>query len=158
MLGYSDALAPSSLADVRFPQRVVVAVTDDVPAGFTRLIVSDELPFVPIPLRLTLMAMPELVPDLRARLVVNPLAVQSPGSVRGSNVIAGNVRWLLYPSSWYLTGRSEAFDVPMRVPVSIGLPNDPLDRYMGLGAVVGNPTSVDVRVSLVWEVLYTDAE
>ena len=158
MLGYSDALAPSSLADGRFPQRVVVAVTEDVPAGFTKLIVSDELPFVPIPLRLTLMAMPEGVPGSRARLVVNPLAVQSPGSVRGGNVIVGNVRWLLYPSSWYLDGRSEAFDVPFGVPVSIGLPNDPLDRYMGLGALVTNPSTAFVRVSLVWEVLYTDAE
>jgi len=158
MLGYSDALAPSFLADGRLPQRVVVAVTEDVPVGSVKVIVSDELPFVPIPLRLTLMAMPEAKPDGESRLVVNPLAAQSPGSVRGDTVIAGNVRWLLYPSSWYLTGPSEAFDVPFGVPVSIGLPNDPLNRYMGLGALVVNPTDVNVRVSLIWEVLYTDAE
>jgi len=158
MLGYSDALAPSSLADGRFPQRVVVAVTEDVSSGNITVVVSDELPFVPIPLRLTLMAMPETKPDGVSRLVVNPLAVQSPDSVRGLSLLPSGARWLLYPSSWYLNGRSEAFDVPLDVPVSIGLPNDPLSRYMGLGALVVNPTDVNVRVSLIWEVLYTDAE
>jgi hypothetical protein len=158
MLGYSDALAPSFLADGRLPQRVVVAVTEDVSAGLIKAIVSDELPFVPIPLRLTLMAMPDRTPDVVSRLVVNPFAVQSPGSVRGNTFLVGNVRWLLYPSSWYLTRPSETFDVPLGVPVSIGLPNDPLNRYVGLGALVSNPTDVDVRVSLIWEVLYTDAE
>jgi hypothetical protein len=65
---------------------------------------------------------------------------------------------MLYPSSWYITGTAESMDVPIGVPVSVGLPNDPLNRYMGLGAVVANPTDVDVRISLIWEVLYTDAE
>jgi hypothetical protein len=122
------------------------------------VIVSDELPFVPIPLRLTVMAMPVAKTDAISRIVVNPFAAQSPGSLRGGSFLTSNVRWLLYPASWYLTRPSETFDVPLGVPVSIGLPNDPLDRYMGLGAVVANPTDVDVRVSLIWEVLYTDAE
>jgi hypothetical protein len=158
MLGSSDALAPSLLANGRLPQRVVVAVTEDVPVGLVKVIVSDELPFVPIPLRLTLMAMPNETPDGVSRLVVHPFAVQSPASVRGDTYLTGNVRWLLYPSSWHLNGRAEAFDIPLGVPVSIGLPNDPLNRYMGLGALVANPTDVRVRVSLIWEVLYTDAE
>jgi hypothetical protein len=158
MLGYSDAPAPSLLADGRSPQRVVVAVTEDVPSGFPLVVVSDELPFVPIPLRLTVMAMPIMRVDGISRIVVNPFAAQRPGSLRGGSFLTGDVRWLLYPSSWYMGGRSETFDVPLGVPVSIGLPNDPLNRYVGLGAVVANPTDVDVRVSLVWEVLYTDAE
>jgi hypothetical protein len=158
MLGYSDAQAPSLLANGRLPQRVVVAVTEDVPAGFVKTIVSDELPFVPIPLRLTLMGMPDGKPEGASRIVVNPFAVQSPASVRGDTYLTGSVRWLMYPSSWYLNRRSETFDIPLGVPVSIGLPNDPLNRYMGLGALVANPSDVDVRVSLIWEVLYTDAE
>jgi hypothetical protein len=158
MLGYSDALAPSFLADGRLPQRVVVAVTEDVPDGIFKLIVSSELPFVPIPLRLTLMAMPSAEVTADYWVGVNPFAVQRPDSVRGSSILPPDIRWLLYPSSWYLNGRAEAFDIPLGVPVSIALPNDPLNRYMGLGAIVGNTTGVLVRVSLIWEVLYTDAE
>jgi hypothetical protein len=158
MLGYSDALVASLLADGRRPQRVVVAVTEDVSSGFPKTIVSAELPFVPVPLRLTVLAMPKGTPTTDSRLVVNPFAAQRPDDVRGSSFLPTDIRWLLYPSSWYLTKPSETFDVPLNVPVSIGLPNDPLNRYMGLGAVVANPSDVDVRVSLVWEVLYTDAE
>jgi len=158
MLGYSDVLAPSSLDNGRFPQRVVVAVTEDVPFGFAKTIVSAELPFVPVPLRLTVLTMPKGDATSEMRIVVNPFAVQRPDDVRGSSIPPTDIRWLLYPSSWYLDGRFETFDVPLSVPVSIALPNDPLSRYMGLGAVVGNPTDVDVRVSLIWEVLYTDAE
>jgi hypothetical protein len=102
--------------------------------------------------------MPKGAATSEMRIVVNPFAVQRPDDVRGSSILPTDIRWLLYPSSWYLTQRSETFDVPLSVPVSIALPNDPLNRYMGLGAVVGNPTDVDVRVSLIWEVLYTDAE
>jgi len=158
MLGYSDALEAFSLADGRRPQRVVVVVTDDVFEGTPKVIVSAELPFVPIPLRLTVLAM-SVVPDTDPnRIVVYPFAVQRPDSIRGSNIVPSDVRWLLHPSSWYLSSRAESFDVPLGVPVSIGLPNDPLNRYMGLGAVVANPNSLEVRVSLIWEVLYTDAE
>ena len=158
MLGYSDALAPSSLADGRFPQRVVVAVTEDVPPGNIMVVVSDELPFVPVPLRLTVMATPRGVPSAEYRIVVTPIAVQRPDAVRGSNILPDDARRLLYPSSWYLTSPEEALDVPLNVPVSFGLPNDTLDRYMGLGALVANPIDADIRVSLIWEVLYTDAE
>ena len=158
MLGYSDALAPSSLADGRFPQRVVVAVPEDVLSGNITVVVSDELPFVPIPLRLTLMAIADSDPGSKYRVVVTPIAVQRPDAVRGGNILPDDARRLLYPSSWYLTSPAEALDVPLNVPVSFGLPNDPLNRYMGLGALVGNPNDVKVRVSLIWEVLYTDAE
>jgi hypothetical protein len=158
MLGYSDALELSPLANGRLPLRVVVAVTEDVPFGQVDTIVSAELPFVPVPLRLTVMAMPKVTASSQFRVIVNPFAVQRPDSVRGSSFLPNDIRWLLYPSSWYVSKPEEAFDVPLGVPVSIGLPNDPLDRYMGLGAVVANPTDVDVRVSLIWEVLYTDAE
>jgi hypothetical protein len=158
MLGYSDALAPSSLADGRLPQRVVVGVTDFVASGFTKILLSEELPFVPVPLRLTVMAIPTGDPGSEYRIVVTPIAVQRPDGVRGSNIFPDDARRLLYPSSWYLTSRAESLDVPLNVPVSFGLPNDPLNRYMGLGALVANPTSADMRVSLIWEVLYTDAE
>jgi hypothetical protein len=158
MLGYSDALAPSSLADWRLPQRVVVGVTDIVLSGFTKILLSEELPFVPVPLRLTVMAIPNSVPDSKYRVVVTPIAVQRPDAVRGGNILPDDARRLLYPSSWYLTSPAEALDVPLNVPVSFGLPNDPLNRYMGLGALVANPTNEDMRVSLIWEVLYTDAE
>jgi len=158
MLGYSGGLDPSLFADGRRPQRVVVAVTEDLTFGFFKAIVSGELPFVPIPLRLTVMAMPKGTATTNFFLGLNPFAAHRPDDVRGSSILPTDVRWLLYPSSWYLTLTAEALDVPLGVPVSIGLPNDPLDRYMGLGAVVGNPSDVDVRVSLIWEVLYTDAE
>jgi len=158
MLGYSDVLAPSSLADGCTPQRVVVGVTEDVNVGAPLVIVSSELPFVPVPLRLTVLAMPHGVPTVANRIVVNPFAVQRPDSIRGSNLPPSDARWLLHPSSLYLGDRAEAFDVPLGVPVSIALPNDPLNRYMGLGALVVNPTDSHVRVSLIWEVLYTDAE
>jgi hypothetical protein len=158
MLGYSDALAPSLSAEGRLPQRVVVAVTDFVGSGFIKVLLSDELPFVPVPLRLTVMAIPAELVSAQYRAVVTPIAVQRPDNVRGGNILPEDARRLLYPSSWYLTSPAEALDVPLNVPVSFGLPNDPLDRYMGLGAVVVNPTDADMRVSLVWEVLYTDAE
>ena len=103
MLGYSDALAPSSLADGRFPQRVVVAVTEDVPPGNIMVVVSDELPFVPVPLRLTVMATPRGVPSAEYRIVVTPIAVQRPDAVRGGNILPDDARRLLYPSSRYLT-------------------------------------------------------
>jgi hypothetical protein len=158
MLGYSDALAPSSLADGRLSQRVVVAVTEDVYEGVPTVIVSDELPFVPVPLRLTVLAMSVMSDTDPNRIAVSPFAVQRPRDVRGTNFLPSDVRWMLYPSSLYGGNRRETFDMPLGVPVSIGLPNDPLNRYMGLGAVVANPNSVVVRVSLIWEVLYTDAE
>jgi len=158
MLGYSGGLDPSLFADGRLPQRVVVGVTDEVASGFIVILLSDELPFVPVPLRLTVMAIPDSPATIEYRIVVTPIAVQRPDAVRGGNVLPDDARRLLYPSSWYLTSPAEALDVPLNVPVSFGLPNDPLDRYMGLGAVVANPTDVDVRVSLIWEVLYTDAE
>jgi hypothetical protein len=158
MLGYSDALAPSSLADWRLPQRVVVGVTDFVGSGFTKILLSEELPFVPVPLRLTVMAIPSGAPGTGYRIVVTPIAVQRPDAVRGGNILPDDARRLLYPSSWYLTSPEESLGVSLNVPVSFGLPNDPLDRYMGLGAVVANPTDSDMWVSLIWEVLYTDAE
>jgi hypothetical protein len=158
MLGYSDALAPSSLADGRFPQRVVVGVTDKVESAFTKILLSGELPFVPVPLRLTVLAIPDSDPGGKYRIVVTPIAVQRPDAVRGGNILPDDARRLLYPLSWYMTSPAEALDVPINVPVSFGLPNDPLDRYMGLGAVVANPTEADIRVSLIWEVLYIDAE
>jgi hypothetical protein len=158
MLGYSDALAPSSLADGRTPQRVVVGVTGSVVSGFTKILLSGELPFVPVPLRLTVMAIPNGDPGSEYRIVVTPIAVQRPDAVRGANILPDDARRLLYPSSWYLTSPEEALDVPLNLPLSFGLPNDPLDRYMGLGAVVANPSDADIRVSLIWEVLYTDAE
>jgi len=158
MLGYSGGLDPSSLADGRLPQRVVVGVTGFVVAGDIKILLSEELPFVPVPLRLTVMAIPDGDPVIEYRIVVTPIAVQRPDAVRGTNILPDDARRLLYPSSWYLTSPEEALDVPLNVPVSFGLPNDPLDRYMGLGAVVGNPTNADIRVSLIWEVLYTDAE
>jgi hypothetical protein len=158
MLGYSDALEAFSLADGRRPQRVVVGVTDEVEPGSIRILLSDELPFVPIPQRLTVMAIPEGELLGESRIVVTPIAVQRPDAVRGGNILPDDARRLLYPSSWYLTSREEALDVPLNVPVSFGLPNDRLDRYMGLGAVVANPGIAVIRVSLIWEVLYTDAE
>jgi hypothetical protein len=158
MLGYSGGLDPSLFADGRLPQRVVVGVTDFVASEFTKILLSGELPFVPVPVRLTVMAIPNSVPSTGYRIVVTPIAVQRPDAVRGGNILPDDARMLLYPSSWYLTSPEESLDVLLNVPVSFGLPNDPLDRYMGLGAVVANPTDVDVRVSLVWEVLHTDAE
>ena len=158
MLGYSGGLDPSLFADGRPPQRVVVGVTDDVPPGFIVILLSDELPFVPVPLRLTVMVMPSGLVTSAYRIGVTPIAVQRPDAVRGGNILPDDARRLLYPSSWYMTSSEEALDVVLNVPVSFGLPNDPLDRYMGLGAVVANPTNVTVRVSLIWEVLYTDAE
>jgi hypothetical protein len=158
MLGYSGGLDPSLFADGRRPLRVVVGVTDAVASGFIKILLSDELPFVPIPQRLTVMAIPDSNPSSEYRIVVTPIAVQRPDAVRGGNILPDDARRLLYPSSWYLTSPAEALDVPLNVPVSFGLPNDTLDRYMGLGAVVANPTDADMRVSLIWEVLYTDAE
>jgi hypothetical protein len=158
MLGYSGALEAFSLADGRRPQQVVVGVTDEVGPGFIKILLSDELPFVPIPQRLTVMAIPESGLLGEYRIVVTPIAVQRPDAVRGGNILPDDARRLLYPSSWYLTSREEALDVPLNVPVSFGLPNDMLDRYMGLGAVVVNPSTAVIRVSLIWEVLYTDAE
>ena len=158
MLGYSGGLDPSLFADGRTPQRVVVGVTDFVPSGFIKILLSDELTFVPVPVRLTVMAIPNSVPSTGHRIVVTPIAVQRPDAVRGGNILPDDARRLLYPSSWYLTSPAEALDVPLNVPVSFGLPNDTLDRYMGLGAVVANPTDADMWVSLIWEVLYTDAE
>jgi len=158
MLGYSDALALSFLADWRTLQRVVVGVTDDVSLGTPKVIVSSELPFVPVPLRLTVLAVPAMSDTDPKRIVVSPFAVQRPDSIRGSSLPPSDARWMLHSSSLYLDNRAEAFDVPLGVPVSIALPNDPLNRYMGLGALVVNPTDSAVRVSLIWEVLYTDAE
>jgi hypothetical protein len=135
-----------------------VGVTGLVAARFTGILLSEELPFVPVPLRLTVMAIPNSDPVIEYRIVVTPVAVQRPDAVRGGNILPDDARRLLYPSSWYMTSPAEALDVPLNVPVSFGLPNDPLDRYMGLGAVVANPTNANMRVSLIWEVLYTDAE
>jgi len=158
MLGYSDALEALSLADRRTPQRVVVGATGLVQYGGIRILLTDELPFVPVPLRLTVVAIPESTVTAQFRVTVTPVAVQRPDTVRGGNILPGDARKLLYPSSWYVSFLEGAFDVPISVPMSVGLPNDPLDRYVGLGAVVGNPTDTDMRVSLIWEVLYTDAE
>jgi hypothetical protein len=158
MLGYSEGLVALSNADGRPPLVVVVGVTDEFLAGSAWAIVSDELPFVSVPLRLTVLAMPSAGTPVQSRVSLLPFAIQRPDAVRGGNILPVDARRLLHPSSWYLTSPEELLDVPLNVPVPIRMPNYILDRYMGLGALVSNPTNTTVRVSLIWEVLYTDAE